>query len=464
MKYKFLTTALIFALFANGAFAGEVKKASVQKVEMSFEQAYELMLANNNSIKACLEEINEKKYLKKAAVGHFFPKIGINSTYAHLNDQITVNTDPIHTPLGTINVAPVVLQDANLWETSAGAVWNIFTGGKIIAMNSAARARLEGTNQKYRALTNDLLTELVKRYFGLKFAQDVIAVRYQVLETTKKHLEDAKKLEAAGIIAKSERLHAEVAYSQALRDYNSSIRDANIVEEGLKTLIKADNIELDEVEITPSSSLFVYNKDFVKLNEFKEIALKNNPNLKQMEVKKKLAQANYRSQAANYSPVVSLFAYDIVASQNLSYQIPRFAVGATANWMLFDGLTRYNTMRAADCVRKQVAYETIDAKNNINSLVTKQYEELMKYKEQFESTTKSIENANEALRVSTCAFKEGFGTSLSVTDAQTALSGVKIGRLNAIYNYDVTLTELLKTNGNAEEILEYIKNSTKEKL
>ena len=465
-KNKIIPLFLLMCLNLNCicARADEVKTATIQKIGLSFEQAYELMMANNNSIKACLEEINAKKYEKKAAKGAYFPKIGVNSTYAHFDGNITVNSPPVSVGAMTIPVPEILLQNQNLWAASAGATWNIFTGGKITAMNSAARAQLEGSNNKYKVLTDELTVELVKRYYGLKFAQDVATVRKQVLDTTKKHLEDAKKLEAEGVIPKSERLHADVAYRQAERDYNSSLRDIDIVQEGLKTLIKADNVDLDNVEVSPSSSLFVYNKDFDKLNEFKEIALRNNPNLKQMDVKKKLAQANYKSQVANYAPTVSLFAYDILGSSDLSYQIPRYAVGAMANWTLFDGFSRYNNMKAADCVRKQVKYETIDAKNNINSLVTKNYEELLKYKEQYESTNKSIESAQEALRTSTLAFEEGLGTSLSVTDSQTALSDVKIQRLNAVYNYDIVLTSLLSTNGKAEDILEYIKNSSKEQL
>src|SRR5574344_641112 len=452
---------------ANGADAvGETKKATVKKVALSFEQAYELMMANNNAIKACLEEINEKKYQKKAAFGEHFPKIGINSTYSHMSDPVEVRSQSMNLMPGlAISTPSMRLQDENLWSLNVGAVWNVFTGGKILALNSAARAKLEGTNNKYRALTNDLTVELVKRYFGLKMAQQVVVVRQQVLDTTRKHLSDAKKLEAAGIIARSERLHAEVAYSQAKRDFDASLRDVAIVQEALKTLIKSDKVgDLEDVEVYPSTDLFMYNDDFDNLAEVKAIALKENPNLKQLEVKKKLAQANYKSNVANYYPTVSLFAYDIPASSDMSYLMPRWQIGASANWTLFDGLSRYNNLKAADSVRKQVKFEQADANNNIQSLVVKNYEELMKYKEEYESTESSIKSAKEALRVSLCAFNEGLGTSLAVTDADTALSGVKITRLNSIYNYDVTLSDLLRTKGNSEDVLKYIKNSVKEKL
>ena len=454
-KMRRVLISLFLIFIGQFAYADEFKKASVEKVNLSFEQAYVLMLNNNNAIKATYEEIKEKKHEKNAAIGYFFPKVGVNSTYVQFANPITV---------GVGALGDLTLQDKTLWLASAGVTWNIFTGGKIIALNSAARARLEATNEKYRIVTNDLITELVRRYFGLRLADDVVKVRKQVYDTTKKHLADAKKLEKAGIIPKSERLHAEVAFSQAEIEYDGAVRDRNIVEEGLKTLIKADDVSLKGVEIEPDSLLFIYNDKFESLDEFKANAMLQNPNLKQLGAKKKMAQANYRKEMANYSPTVSLFAYDIFSSQNQSYQIPNWAFGGTVNWLVFDGLTRENNIKAAKSMQKQVAYETLDAQYNIESLVTKKYEELMKYKTQFEMATKSIESAKEALRTNTVAFNEGIGTSLSVTDAQTALSGVKIQRLNAIYNYDVTLTELLKTGGCTEEILNYIKNSTGEKL
>ena len=167
---------------------------------------------------------------------------------------------------------------------------------------------------------------------------------------------------------------------------------------------------------------------------------------------------------ANYSPTVSLVAYDIFGAENLSHAFPRAAVGVTANFLVFDGLSRYNNVRAADSERKMADYEISDAEYNIESLVIKQYQDLMKHKEAYESSDKAVENAQEALRCADLAFREGLGTSLQVTDAQMMLSKVKIERLQSLYNYDVTLTDLLKTNGDAKEIINFIGKSKTEDL
>lgn len=439
--------------------AADVQRTGVDLVDLSFEQAYELMLENNNSLKAHNEAIKQAKFEKNAALGEFSPKVMMNSTYLHFSKDmnLTTNDKLMGRPVSITSH----IQDKNLFTFGGGVVWNIFTGGKLLSNHAAARAKYEATNAKYRDIKDNLTVELVKRYYGLRLARDVAEVRRQTAECIDKHVKDARLLEKEGVISKAERLHAEVAYADAERDYKASLRDINIVEEGLKTLIKAQDVDLKEVRIEPASLLFVYDETAVDLDAMKANALTNNPKLKQLVQKRKIMDAKYHAKVADYMPTVSLFAMDIAAASNLSETVPRGAIGGTANMILFDGFSRTNNVRAAKAERKSVDYEIEDAKYNIECLVTKQYQELMKYKENYDSAVKSLETAEESLRVANLSFKEGFGTSLQVTDAQMMLLKVKIERLNSIYNYDVTLADLLKTNGDTDEILNYISNSNK---
>ena len=458
---KIITTILTIFLTANFSSAFDAK---VEKYEIDFPTAYELMFNNNNSIKAILEEINAKKYKKNAAIGEFMPKVGMNATFVHFDKDIQVGGGSIPVMSTTIPIPNLVIQEKNVTTFGFTALWNVFTGGKILALNSAARAELAGSNLKYKSLSGSLTTRLVERYYGLVLAQDITEVRKMVKDTSEEHLNDAKLLEKEGMIAKSERLHAEVAYKQAKKDYDAAVKDVSIVEEGVKNLIKDDEVNLTGITIQPLSHLFVYQGEIAGLDEWKKSALENNPDFKQTEVQKKLAQANYRAHAANYMPTVSLFAYDIAAQSHLASQLPRFGVGAGVNFMLFDGFSRYNNLKAADALRKEVKYATFAAKNDIESLVVKNYNELLKYREEYESTDKTIESAQESLRCAMLAFREGYGTSLAVTDAQTMLAAIKIQRLNALYKYDLKLAEMLANIGESDKILEYIKNSKEEKL
>lgn len=464
MKNKIILTVISILVFIPFVFAEDVKKGGIERIELSFEQAYQLMLENNNSLKAYNELIKQKQYEKKSAIGQFLPKVVLNATYIHFSDDMTLTSSgSIKSPLGAISFsANTLIQENNLFTAGGIAVWNIFTGGKLLSNHAAARAKLAAADAQYKEIEDNLTYELVKRYYGLRLARDVVEVRKQALDTIGQHLKDAKLLEKEGFISKSERLHAEVAYAEANREYKSALRDINIIEEGLKTLIKAQEADLKDVYIEPCSMLFIYNDSTIDLKAMKENALVNNPKLKQLMSKKKALDAKYHAELANYSPTISLFAADIAAASGLSQAIPRASVGASANWLLFDGLSRFNNVKAADCERKMTEFQIKDAKYNIESLVVKQYEELMKQKERFESADTSLENAKEALRTANLAFKEGVGTSLQVSDADTMLSKIKIERLNSVYQYDIILTDLLRTNGDTQAILNYITTSKKE--
>lgn len=455
---KFLAV-LILLCSCKSVMAADVQKTGVDLVDLSFEQAYELMLENNNSLKAHNEAIKQAKFEKNSALGEFSPKVMMNSTYFHFSKDMNLTTND--SLMGHPVSITSHIQDRNLFTFGGGVVWNIFTGGKLLSNHAAARAKYEATNAKYRDIKDNLTVELVKRYYGLRLARDVAEVRRQTAECIEKHVKDARLLEKEGVISKAERLHAEVAYADAERDYKASLRDINIVEEGLKTLIKAQDVDLKDVRIEPASLLFVYDETAVDVDAMKANALTNNPKLKQLAQKRKIMDAKYHAKVADYMPTVSLFAMDIAAASNLSETIPRAAIGGSANMLLFDGFSRTNNVRAAKAERKSVDYEIEDAKYNIECLVIKQYQELMKYKENYDSAVKSLETAEESLRVANLSFKEGFGTSLQVTDAQMMLLKVKIERLNSIYNYDVTLADLLRTNGDTDEILNYISDSNK---
>ena len=63
---KILPIILLLICMTLPVFA-ETKEASIQKVGLTFEQAYQLMLENNNSLKAFEEQIKSGKAVKDNA-------------------------------------------------------------------------------------------------------------------------------------------------------------------------------------------------------------------------------------------------------------------------------------------------------------------------------------------------------------------------------------------------------------
>ena len=124
MKNRVIIIFLSFLMFNTFALADDVKKGGIERIELSFEQAYQLMLENNNSLKAYNELIKQKQYEKKSAIGQFLPKVMLNASYIHFSDDMTLTSSgSIKSPMGTVSFsANTLIQENNLFTAGGIAV------------------------------------------------------------------------------------------------------------------------------------------------------------------------------------------------------------------------------------------------------------------------------------------------------------------------------------------------------
>lgn len=444
--------------------------------ELTFPSAIDLMLQSNQELQAARAEVAAKEYDRKAAFGLFFPVVSVSSMYTHLSDPVTLDLNPVRDAIAQLN-APYyagttpagfaslpaaqqqavisglekkmgnwekTLQEKDFWTNSVTVRQPLWTGGKIIAANKAAAARVDEANEKVRYTRGKLMSELVERYFGYRLLLDVVDVRKEVLDGMNKHLSDAAAMEKSGLISHAERLHAEVAHADADREYKKAQRDADIARTGLQ------NTLVLPVDTRPATQLFMV-KNIQTLDWFKHQAKECNPMLRQIQANRALAKQGYMKELAGFSPEIFAFgSYDVYGWQKSEY-VPEWFVGVGATMTLFEGGKNYNSMKAAGATMERIALVEKKAHADILTLVEKNYNEMMKNREQVDSLDASLSFANEYLRVRTKAFQEGMATSTDLTDAQLNLSQTKIQRIKALYDYDLSLARLLEVCGISDQ-------------
>ena len=480
IQYK-KVSAVLFSLLLT---AGIPLAAEDNSLQLDFSSAI-LQMNNTNALLQSVRYEKEKSdYDKKSAMGLFFPKIDINFTYTHLNDPIEMDFNPLRDAMiglsaqayagsggpggaaafiNSANSNPSLarsnfietLQEQDFWTVAATVKQPVFTGGKILAANRAAEANRAAASEKVRYTQNALLTELAQRYYSLRLAMKVVDVRKEVLDGMAAHLNQATKMQENGMISNAEKLHAEVAYSEAEREYKKALRDKDTVLSALKNTLSSN------AEITPVSELFM-SENIRDISYYKEKAVQLNPVLAQMKANQELAHQGYMKEIARYSPDIFVFGSANVLHNNLGESTPEWYVGAGATMTIFDGLSRYNSVKSASATEKRVAAAMRQANRDIETLVEKSYNELMKDVEQIQTLEKSVEFAEEYLRVRDTAFKAGFGNSIDVVDARLNLSKVKIERLQALYEFDVSLARLLEVSGISDQYENYRKDARTE--
>lgn len=443
---------------------------------LDFKASVEMMEAQNQEIESA-RLMQEKATLdKKAAAGLYFPSIGASATYSMMSESLELDMTPVRdaiTPLyetliqyGSFEpsaASPVIKQglaqglehvEQGEWVKEIQAQqfglvdvnfkWPLYAGGKIRLANKAAKVRMQEAQNKYQHTWSQKHVELVQRYFGLQMVRVVAQLRKEVMQGMAKHLHDAKKMEENGMMAKAERLHAEVAFAEAEREYKKALKDVELMETALRNTLATDSY------VVPVSELFI--EPTLKNRQYYiQAALENNPQLKQLTAKKQLADIGIKKEKAAFLPNVAVMGTKELYEHDLSEYVPDWFVGVGLQINLFDGMSKFRKVSAAKVQKQRVVTLEDKARQDIVTLVTKVHQELQKSLEAYQSTETSLAFAKEYLRVRNKAFSEGFATSTDVVDAQLNLFKVKTERLKAMYEYDLAWASLLSVAGVSEQ-------------
>jgi outer membrane protein TolC len=470
--------SLTLVLLLSGFYTRAASPVIVKN--LTFEQAREITWQNSHLLKQVDYLQLRKGQERRAARGLYYPTVGIVANAVMMSDPIHLDLNPVKdaiTPLyqtlgnyGKFGGIPglsdematqVVRQkllaglneiegtqwDQMIQEKQFGFVaatmqWPIYAGGRVRAANRAATINMQEASDVSRQKQGELMSELAERYYGLCLARQVVSVRQEVFNGLQQHLDDAVNLEKEGMIANSDVLHARVYHAQAGRELNRAMLQTEIVNRALAgTMAMGDTIRIET-----ASNLF-YLDSIEPESYFIGFAKTRNPLLCQVESRKQLAEQAFRAERAEMLPALALQgSYDIV-NKDLSNYVPDWEVGIGLKWTLFDGVSRFAKIKAASIQTREAEEFGLKAETDIASMINKFYRELAMYRDQLSELSTANTYAEEYLRVSEVEFRQEISSSTKVIDARLALAQVKTERLQAMYNYDVTLAKLLEYAG-----------------
>jgi outer membrane protein TolC len=426
---------------------------AAERPPLSFAEALAAARGGNESILAARAEVRQREEEKKAAKGLYFPTVSFVPLYTHLNDDILLDLNPIRDVILKLHpqVPPVLVPSfeetlfkQDMLRLPLSARWPLFTGGRIGAANRAADARVRDAGAQTRQAEEGVLRSLVRAYFGLRLALEERAVRAEVLAGLDQHVRDARRLEEEGLIAKVERLNAEVARAEADRQLKRAGHDVEIARAGLANVLASDAPVGD-----PVTPLFLAGA-LDPVERFRESALASHPAIERLAAQRDLAKEAVAAQKGAFWPEVFAYGLYELRKTDLSPIEPSWLAGVGARVELFDGGSRLKKLSAARAQQDRVRLLDQKLRRDLGTLVEKEYREAEKAREQFAALDATGALAEENLRARARAFEEGVGTSLEVVDARLAQERVRLERLAAAYGFVNALAELLEASGQGD--------------
>ncbi|ENM3928009.1 TolC family protein [Vibrio cholerae] len=443
MKVKSLSLAICSILFMPIAHAAP----------LSFQEAWDLLQQQNNSLAAQRANVERYAHLKDATQNLNLPSVSVGANFTRLDQDVTLSGKQIFDSTGQALPAlpPTLAQlvagigsiqstitERDIFTSSIRAIWPIFTGGRITAAQDAAAGREDEAQSQLAMEIQARYEDLAKYYFSVVLAKEVLATRIAVEEGLTQHRDNALKLEQQGQIAHVERLQADASLDKAKVERKKAQKTLDIAQSALTQILGATET------VEPSGMLFI-NTSLPPMHAFIEQTLNTYPGLSLLDAKEKQASSLIKAEQGKYYPEVYLYGdYSLHEDDSLASQMkPDWLVGIGVNIPLIENTGRSEQVKAANSAVNQVRYLKAQAKQDLRVLVEKTYLEAEQALEEVTGLNSSLNLAQENLRLRQKAFSQGLSTSVDVVDAELYLASIRTQQSLASFNYLISLNKLL---------------------
>jgi len=385
--------------------------------------------------------VGKNEFAARAADTLGYPEFSVRAV-----EVFGVKTGTLGTPLGPIDVN----LNFNGPRSSINSAWAIYTGGRITATQRALDAGVDQAKAELAVSDEQLDLQLTEVYFGLALAANIERTLASVLQQADLQLQRAVRFEQTGVIAKVERLNAQVSRDEAARDFVRAQRNREIAQARLQRLLHRD------VKVEPSTPLFVVNRALKSLPEWLMIAERQNPILAGFDAKREQATQGIAIAESKWKPEIFAFGSYALIRHYQTIIEPNWFAGIGINYTLFSPMDRAKTVSAAREGLRQVESLQAEARNLIDTAVETAYRKVDQAREQFNLLDSTLSLARENLRLRERGFDEGQATSLDVNDARNALAKAETARATAAYDFVVALSQLLEASGQAHDLSEFV--------
>ena len=332
------------------------------------------------------------------------------------------------------------------------SVWPLYTGGRLDAVKQIAAARADEAGASVQATQDDASTQLAQRYFTVQLARKAWQLRSSAAELAKEHQRAALKMERTGLIAKVERLKADVAVDSAVREASKAGSDLEIAQLALRRLLDAPDA------ITPTTALFVHAQPVGSLASFIDAAMASNAAWKQIDSKRKQAAGAVQLQGNAFSPtVIGIANYNLNRGSSAR---ANWLVGVSVSVPLIERIDRAKMMSAARLEQQRVEVAAEQAGRDIPTLAESQWRAMEDARLRYLAMGSAIELAYETRRMAQVAFKNGQATSTDVADASLNYTKSSLERAQAAYEYVMALARLLGTAGDPDRLYALSRTAT----
>ena len=410
--------------------------ASAQ-MHLSLNQAIEIALSDNPTIKVADLEIERYDYVYKQTVSSLYPQVSVSGQYslAIRNQQMAEglsfggkNTFNATASLSLPLFAPSVYRQMKLTKTQMA-----------MAVESARANRI------------DMVAAVRSSFYNVLLAEQSMKVLQEAYETTQRVVDNTKELFENGLAAEYDYITAQVQLSNLKPQLLQAEKGIELTKLQLKMYLSIP----EEVEINIIGELDNF-RDNVLMHTDYDVDLSKNTTIVNLELQSELLDHQEKLIQTTRMPTIAAFGQISYIGQErviLGGLLGGMAGGATTEnqskfwWQypinigaqisipLFAGFNKTNQIKAIRNQRAQLDVQRDYAERGVKLQVQQSINTLLTARETMLANELTVEQAQKAYEISYTRYSAGAGTILELNNSLLTLTQAQLNYSQAIYDY-----------------------------
>ncbi len=452
---RFLAGCCTVALLTGAApprAAAQTPPAAPPPRAITLSEALALAAQNNLTLKVAAFESQVARAQLAQVEALRSGTVVLTGSYTRINDRggttITIPASPPSIPSPVTVTLPPTSSD--LFSTALTYQIPLVSGGRIESQVALAKANLKGADAALERAKQQLVLDVKQAYFQLLLAQASMDVALRTVTAAEENLRVARARVTAGAAPRFDEIQAEVNSANARQGLIRSRNAQALAQHGLNAVA---NLPLDTA-LAPreTMTLVAVRGDVAALIRR---AFEARPELAELRARLEAATAAIEIAKAGGRPALVLSGGpnygNSVSGASTGAAAAGWSVTLAATVPLFDGGVTAQRVREAELRVEQLRVGEAQIRQAIELDIRRALLTYGSAAEELATADKTVEQAEEGLRIASVRFAAGVSTNLEVILAQAAQSQAAGNRIQALFNVNVARAQLERAAGGAVE-------------
>lgn len=434
---------ILESVVAAAVALGSPQEVAQSPAVITLEQALEIALSENVSVKVADREIERTRYAKKGTYAALFPQIDASGSYQR-----------------TLKKQKMYVDIPGMEDGMEVGRWNNWSGGVSVAMPLVnaqlwESLRISGQDvelavEKARSSRLDMVTQVKEAFYAVLLAKELENVYTQVYLNAKANLEKTQKRYNVQKASEMDLVRSKANLASSLPNLYDS---ENAVDLALWQLKAIMGVNLEE-NIDVAGTLEDYASQLKMDSSVSESSpLDRNTTLRQLAMQSEQLAAAVKAQQYAYIPSLSLgFNFQMSATQNEfnfnEYKwTPYSMVGLSLNIPIFSGGKRLASVKQSKIQFEEFQLQQQDAERQLRIALRQAIRTMDTNINTYNAALDALITSQKAFEIAQKSYDVGRSTLTDLNDAQLVLVQTQLSVSQSIYSFLVAKAGLEKILG-----------------